>query len=153
MGSVLNRYDIFSGRVGYPAATLLAVYWSVVALIVRLAFGEHSFVQAGTEALVFADVIIGSYCFGYYAERLFISRQTLHTLVGEFSLISSTRVWFFSILAAVLTVVAGRCVHSVIDSAFTSNFFLAVYALTAAWMVRIGLSDRKVQNWNDAGIA
>lgn len=113
---------------GWQAGGFFAAYIFVLSIVVRLIFGDHTLVQAGTEAAIFSLFSASVYTLGYYMSKRKYSDMGLITHVA------------FSGLAMLII---GSAMNAAVAAAFTSSFFIVVYTLVAMFMAWLGYEDQR----------
>jgi hypothetical protein len=111
-------------KFGPQSATVYSTFVLVLAFFSRLALGDHTFFQAGTEASIIAMFCFVTYFAGY----------KLTGWKSDCGLIT------FSLLSGVVMYCAGLSMrHGVL---FDSQFILVMYSLAASLMYAVGYCDR-----------
>ena len=107
---------------------MFAVFIFVLSFIVRIVFGDHTLVQAGTECSIFALFSASVYTLGYYmSKRTYSDGGLLLNVFGT---------------GAVMFML-GTVMHEVVPASFTSTFFLISYTAIAMWMSWLGYEDER----------
>lgn len=109
---------------------MFAAYIFVLSIVVRLIFGDHTLIQAGTECAIFSIFSASVYTLGYYmSKRTYSDGGLLLNVFGT---------------GAVMFML-GTVMHGVVPDSFTSSFFLIGYTAIAMFMSWLGYEDQRAE--------